>query len=75
MYRTSISIALSQETALWATMYTEESGPVVLGKGQAKAFVASDQCPWVGSSSQKQVDVMEPVAVRSQNVRDLGLYV
>lgn len=73
MYRTGISITLSQETALWTTMHTEESGPVVLGKGQAEASVASDQCPWVGSSSQKQVDVMEPVAGRSQNARDLGL--
>lgn len=51
MYRTGISVALSQEAALWATMYTEES----VASGQR------GRCPWVGSSSQKQIDVMEPV--------------
>lgn len=57
-------------------MYTEEAELIVLGKGQVEASVDSGQqsgCPWVGNSSQKQDDLMEPVEGRSWNVRDLGL--
>lgn len=57
-------------------MYTEESEPIVLGKGQAEASVACGQQgggPWVGRSSQKQDDVMEPVEGRGRHVRDLSL--
>jgi hypothetical protein len=65
-----------QETALRGTVYTEESEPVVLGKGQAEASVASGQgggCPWVGHNSQKRDDMIEPVEGGSRNVGDLGL--
>lgn len=43
------------ETALRGTVYTGESGPVVLGKGQAEASMASGQrggVPGKGGSSQ-----------------------